>query len=50
MKNVLQDQNYPTHIKSYLYNTFKERYGEKGEAGVEFGVFVAFLTIFGAIW
>ena len=49
MKNVLQDQSYPMHLKSNLYDTFKERYNQKREAVVKFDAFVALLTIFGAI-
>ncbi len=49
MKNVLQEQSYPTHVESDLYDTFKERYNQKREAVVNFHAFVAFLTIFGAI-
>ena len=49
MKNVLQDQSYSTYIKSYLYDTFEERKGQKMEVSVKFGEFVALITNFGAI-
>ena len=49
MKNVLQDQSYLMHVKSNLYDKFKERYSQKREAVVKFHAFVAPLTIFGAI-
>ena len=50
MKNVLQDQSYLMHVKSNLYDKFKEIYSQKREAVVKFHAFVAPLTIFGAIW
>ena len=50
MKNVLQDQSYLMNVNSNLYDTFKEIYSQKREAVVKFHAFVAFLTIFGAIW
>ena len=37
-------------VRSKLYDTFKVRYIHKKEAVVKFDAFVAFLTIFGAIW
>ena len=37
------------HVKSNLYDKFKERYSQKREAVVKFHAFVAPLTIFGAI-
>ena len=49
MKNVLQDQSYLMHVKSNLYDKFKEIYSQKREAVVKFHAFVALLTIFGAI-
>ena len=49
MKNVLQDQSYLMHVKSNLYDKFKEIYSQKREAVVKCHAFVAPLTIFGAI-
>ena len=46
MKNALQDQSYSMYIESYLYNTFEERKGQKREANVKIGAFIAFLTQF----
>ena len=45
MKNVLQDQSYLMHIKSDLYDTYKERYSQQREAVVNFDAFVALLSM-----